>query len=147
MGTFRVTAEVGDPLGQSYEMVEVLVDTGATYTTLPASLLRRLGVTPIARGTFVLADGSKAEREIGQTWMRLDGASYIVPVVFGDDGIQPLLGAVTLEIFRLGVDPVRKRLVPVPGLLMVSDTGLGNGPQTSNLDLRSHNMALQSAVH
>ncbi len=35
-----------------------------------------------------------------------------------DEDSQPLLGAVTLEIFRLGVDPVSQRLIPVPGLLM-----------------------------
>ncbi len=29
MGTFRVSIEVGDPLGQRYETVEALVGTGA----------------------------------------------------------------------------------------------------------------------
>ncbi len=41
-----------------------------------------------------------------------------MPVIFGDEDSQPLLGAVTLEIFRLGVDAVSQRLIPVPGLLM-----------------------------
>ena len=35
MGTFRVTIEIGDPAGRHYETVEALVDTGATYTTVP----------------------------------------------------------------------------------------------------------------
>jgi len=38
-------------------------------------------------------------------------------VVFGEDGGPLLLGAVTLEEFGLGVDPVARKLVPVPGLL------------------------------
>ena len=42
MGTFQVAIEVGDPDGQRYETVEALVDSGATYTTMPESLLRRL---------------------------------------------------------------------------------------------------------
>ena len=55
---------------------------------------------------------------MGRTWVRLDGREDIVPVVFGEEGAQPLLGAVTLEIFRLAVDPVNQSLSPVPGLLM-----------------------------
>ena len=120
MGTFRVTIEIGDPQGQSYETIEALVDTGATYTTLPASFLKGLGVIPMTRGSFTLADGRQTEMELGQTWVRLDGAAFIVPVVFGGETSQPFLGAVTLEIFRLGVDPVGKRLIPVQGLLMAA---------------------------
>ncbi len=44
MGIFYVDAEIGDPQGLRYETVNVLVDCGATHTTLPASLLNRLGV-------------------------------------------------------------------------------------------------------
>jgi hypothetical protein len=39
-------------------------------------------------------------------------------VVFGDEGALPLLGAVTLEEFGLGVDPIARKLIPVPGLLV-----------------------------
>ena len=54
---------------------------------------------------------------MGQTWMQINGDTAIVPVVFADEGSAPLLGAVTLEIFLLAVDPVRHRLIPVRGLL------------------------------
>ena len=120
MGTFQVELEIGDPQGQHFEAVDALVDSGATYTTLPESLLRKLEVLPLSSANFVLADGSRLEREIGQTWMRLEGEEFIVPIVFGPETTQPLLGAVTLEIFRLGIDPVRQRLIPVDGLLLVN---------------------------
>ena len=71
MGTFRVRVEVGDPAGERYEAVEAVVDSGATYTALPATLLRGFGVVPHARATFVLADGRQVEREIaapGSGW-------------------------------------------------------------------------------
>lgn len=118
MGTFRVSISVGNAQGERYTPVEALVDTGSTYTVVPASLLRGLGVAPHDHGEFVLADGRRVEREIGQTWVRIDGRAAIVPVVFGDEGAAPLLGAVTLEIFRLAPDPVGQRLIPVPGLLL-----------------------------
>jgi hypothetical protein len=42
-------------------------------------------------------------------------------VVFGDEGALPLLGAFTLEEFGLSVDPVGRKLIPVPGLLVRID--------------------------
>ena len=117
MGVFNVEIGIGDPDGLRFESVEAKVDTGASYTMIPASLLRSLGVTPLSSGSFKLADSSRIELEIGQTWMRVEGELGIAPVVFVEEDSQPLLGAVTLEIFRLGIDPVEMRLVPVDGLL------------------------------
>ena len=44
MGTVKVTIGVGDPQGRQFEDVEVVVDTGSTYTAVPRELLQRLGV-------------------------------------------------------------------------------------------------------
>ena len=118
MGTFRIEMGIGDPQGQRYEYVEALVDSGSTYNILPASMLRRLGVEVWRSGTFRLADGRSVRRDLGQTWIRINGEEAFAPVVFGDQGVQPLLGAVTLEIFGLGIDPVGMRLIPVEGLMM-----------------------------
>ena len=117
MGTFHVTIEVGDPQGQRYEPVDALVDSGATYTVLPASMLRRLGVHPRSIRSFAIADGSRISRDVGITWMRIGDEECAAPVVFGDENARPLLGAVTLEIFGLGIDPVKTRLISVDGLL------------------------------
>ena len=114
MGTFRVEIGVGAERGR-YESVEVLVDTGATYTVLPRALLEELGVVAHARAPFVIADGSTIELEIGRAWVRIDGREEVSLVVFGDTA---LLGAVTLESFLLAPDPVGQRLVSVEGLLM-----------------------------
>lgn len=118
MGTFHVTIEIGDPAGERFEEVEALVDTGATYTSVPASLLRRLGVEPRDRLTFIQADGKKFERDVGQTWARIDGRSVVTMVIFGEEEAPCLLGAYTLEGLLLSPDPVNRRLVPVPGYLV-----------------------------
>ena len=123
MGAFTVQLEVADPQGRRYEAVEVMVDSGAACTVLPASILERLGVVAHGARRFVLADGSRIERGFGRTWMRLDGREEISPVVFWDEGAQPLLGAVTLEIFSLGIDPVNGRLIPVDAFMLGSATG------------------------
>ncbi len=93
------------------------MDTGASYTTLPASLLQQLGVSPDEERPFLLANGESVRRSIGQTWVRLDGRRHMTIVVFGDEGAMPLLGAVTLEEFGLGVDPLGRKLIDVPGFL------------------------------
>ncbi len=117
MGTFHYAIEIGNPQGEKFEAVEALVDTGATYTTLPSSLLRRLGVSPRGTRRFEMADGRTIELGIGQTWVRIGGESMIRVVVFSDDD-KVILGADTLEGLGLAVDPIRKRLISVPGLLM-----------------------------
>ena len=44
MGTFEVTIEVAHPIERRFIVVEAVVDTGASHTILPSSLLEELGV-------------------------------------------------------------------------------------------------------
>ena len=120
LGTLKVTVEIGDPQGQRFEQVEALVVTGATYTSLPAALLRRLGVSSSATSIFILADGRRIQRDMGDTWMKFNGGRHPVPIIFSEDDTASFLGAVALETFGLMVDPVDERLIPVDGLLMTS---------------------------
>ena len=64
-----------------------------------------------------LADERVVEYEVGEARLRLDGRERTTLIVFGPDDAAPLLGATSLELFNLGVDPVGQSLVPVPGLL------------------------------
>ena len=116
MGTFRVEIAVGDPQARRFELLEALVDSGCTYTVIPANLLRRLGVTPHTQDEFVRADGSVMPYEIGRTWVEVSGRREFTLVVFGPDDAEPLLGAVTMEEVRLTPDLISRRLVPVRGL-------------------------------
>jgi predicted aspartyl protease len=95
------------------------VDTGALYTAVPASLLRRLNVSPLGRRTFLLAEGRTTDRDIGHAWVRVDGQAIITIVVFDEDRAPALLGSYTLEGLTLQVDPAHQRLVPVPHLYLL----------------------------
>jgi clan AA aspartic protease len=117
VGTFSVPIQVGDPAGQWFIGIEALVDTGASDTFLPRSVLEQLGIQPVDRFSYRLADERTVEYDVGEARIRLDGRERTTQVVFGPEGVTPLLGATTLEIFHLGVDPVERRLIPVPGLL------------------------------
>ena len=118
MGTFRVPVEVGDAAGRRFEPVEALVDTGASYLALPGSILRRLDVAEVETRAFGLADGRSVERPVGVVSLKLDGRTLPVLCVFNEEGAEPILGAVALETFGLGVDPVAQKLVPVRGYLL-----------------------------
>ena len=92
--------------------IEAMVDTGASYTIVPAALLNDLGVQPIDKITLVLADGRPVEYDLGEAHATINGRSIPTLVVFGDDHARTLLGAYTLEGLRLAVDPAHGRLVP-----------------------------------
>lgn len=117
MGAFRVAIEIGDPQGRRFEPIEALVDTGATYTWVPRSILERLGVQPTEERPFILADGRQLSYGMAWTMVRLNGKAQPTLVVLGEEGTESLLGVVTLEEFGLGVDAVNQRLIPTPGLL------------------------------
>ena len=117
MGTFNVTVEIGTPSAGEFTQVEALVDTGATYTVLPGDALVRMDIQAIETVSFELADDRIVEYQVGEARVRLDGSERTTLVVFGPEGSAPLLGATTLHLFNLAVDPTRERLVPVPALL------------------------------
>ena len=93
MGIFHVPIEIGDPLGRRYERIDALADTGATYAVVPGSRLRAMGVQPHGRSPFELAGGSLKDFDIGQTLVRVNGQAVTKLVVFGDESMEPLLGA------------------------------------------------------
>ena len=123
MGTFWVDVDIGDPGNTRFESVNALVDTGATYTVMPASLLRSLGVAPVDHQSFILANGQRIHRDIGETSVRIDGRIRTTLVVFSEEEAHALLGAYTLEAFSLAADPVNRRLVPVDALAMAHRSG------------------------
>ena len=120
MGTFTVSIQISDLAHRHLRAVDALVDPGASDTVLPREVLEELGVQPLRKKPYRLADDRIAQFDVGEARLRLDGEENVVPVVFGERGGPVLLGATALEIFKLGVDPVGKRLVPVPGLLFAS---------------------------
>lgn len=116
MGVFDWRLRVSSLDGEHSVEIEALVDTGATYTVLPTGVLDRLGIEPARQHTFELADGRRQVMDVGSALVTIDGASEVTPVVFGADGTEALLGAVTLQALALVVDSSRERLVPAETL-------------------------------
>ena len=118
MGLTVLEMEVGNPANpQVTERVEFLIDSGAIYSVVPAVILARLGILPLAEQTFRLADGSRIVRMKGvarfKNGDRIGGAD----VIFDEEGDYVLLGAFTLEALGLSLDLLRRELRPLPTLL------------------------------
>lgn len=111
MGTFNWPLRITDLSGERSVEVEALVDTGAFYTSLPACVLREIGVEPTYRRRLRLADGSLFEADVGEARATVNGETVTTQVAFGEDGSLPLLGAYTLEGLTLAVDPSTQRLI------------------------------------
>ena len=117
MGTFNVTIQIGNLNGEYFEDIEVMVDTGATTTVIPRSILAGLGIQPTIRRTFEYASGQQVQLDMAQANTRVEGIETNTWIIFGEEGISPLLGAYTLEGAFLAVDPYNQQLIPVVGSL------------------------------
>ena len=111
MGVFWQTLKVGNPRGGDLVEIDAMVDTGATDSMFPASLLASLHLEPLTSYTYAVADGRTIDLPYGQALLEIEGVSMVCPVVFGQDD-DALLGATTLEIFKLLVDPNSQSLKP-----------------------------------
>lgn len=111
MGAFRQRIEFAARPDGPVVSADALVDTGATDTLVPRSVVATIGVTAQERDSFVLADGRRVERDVAIGLVRLDGRIRPTVCVIDDGAPASLLGAVTLEEFGLAVNPVNRRLV------------------------------------
>lgn len=113
MGTFYVTIQVADRFNERYANIDALVDTGSSYSSFPEGLLDELGIAREETRQFELADNRIVEYHLGETHVRIQDREKTVPVMFAPDDTMPLVGATTLEILGLGIDPLAEKLVPV----------------------------------
>ena len=118
MGIFYARIGVSDGNGGATEWVNALVDTGATYSVLPSSLLRdRVGVRPETHMVFTFANGEQERLPVGEARFRYGDREGTCKVVFGEES-QYLLGATTLQILGLIADTTEHRLIHTPKLLI-----------------------------
>ena len=115
MGLTYVKALVINPGNPKKKLrLQFLVDSGAVYSVVPESHLRKLGITPRGSKTFTLADGTEVSRKYGHAVFALKDAEGASTVIFGEEGDSCLLGMVSLEALGYILDPIRRELRPLP---------------------------------
>ena len=118
MGLTTLKMEVANPSRpDKTEELEFLIDSGAIYSVVPARVLRRLRIRPIATEEFSLANGSWIRRRKGVAFFKYGEKVGGADVIFGEPGDAQLVGALTLEALGFVLDPIRRELKPLPMVL------------------------------
>jgi clan AA aspartic protease len=87
-----------------------LIDTGAMDSMVPASELHKVGIKPVGRHYYELANGEHIEYQYGVAEMSFLGEVIGINVLFGPENTQPILGVIALESAGFLVDPKHQRL-------------------------------------
>ena len=112
MGIFDASFTVYSPDTARSRSLVGLVDTGALHTVIPTPILEALDIPIYTRREYELADGSVVAMPLGSAQIELQGEIIPVPVLFGTDARNILIGATTLETFGWAADPKNKRFIP-----------------------------------
>ncbi|MBI4416058.1 MAG: Retroviral aspartyl protease [Euryarchaeota archaeon] len=110
VGETYVRMRVSKDLRGPARPIELLVDTGSSYSVLPRKLLRELDIEALGKEPFELANGRVIWRDVGIAFLHFRRKPASTYVVFGTRRDSPVLGAVVLEELGYQVDPVNRRL-------------------------------------
>jgi len=116
MGVTYIEGLLTSPTGKQ-ATVRFLVDSGATYTLVPAEESRLLELQPKRTVAFSLADGTTIERRVSECHLSLPQGEGHTPVIVGEPGDEALLGVITLEELGLVLNPFTRELQPMRMML------------------------------
>lgn len=117
MGLTYVTTKLRPMANGSagYE-AQFLVDTGASDCRVAGGELRKIGVQPVGKMSYELADGSVREYEFGLAVIEFMGEITATRVILGPENCEPILGVIALESVGIMVDPKSRTLKRLPAL-------------------------------
>ncbi len=98
--------------------LDFLIDSGAVYSLVPGKILDELEIETYRTVDFALADGTKIKRRVGGGYFEYNGKGGPAPVIYGEEGDEPLLGVTTLESLGLVLNPFTRKLYPMRMLMV-----------------------------
>jgi predicted aspartyl protease len=111
MGYTSAKGRLYNPVEQSKTLdLNLIVDTGFTYTWVKCSRLSNLELKPTGKRVFRTIEGRLVEREISEAIIEFGGVRATTIVVFGEEGDTEVLGVYALEGLSLDVDPTTKEM-------------------------------------
>jgi len=102
---------------EKFAEVNFLIDSGAVYSLVPGKILDQLDIEPYREMIFSMADGTSIKRRVCSAYFEFQGEGGPAPVVYGEEGDEPLLGATTLESLGLVLNPFSRTLHPMRMLM------------------------------
>ncbi len=106
MGHVRVSIKLANPSkrDEPRTIENALVDTGATWTSLPRSLARSLELDSLGKISVRTASGP-VEMDQSYVYLEIGEKHMVSPVLIADSLDVVLIGVTTLEALGLAVDP------------------------------------------
>jgi clan AA aspartic protease len=83
---------------------DFLIDTGGREPMVPASELKRIGIEPLGKKVYQLANGRYQEFEVGEARISFWDDTFPTRLIFGPDDSEPILGVIALESAGVMVD-------------------------------------------
>lgn len=123
MGATHVTVTIRNPADpdRTWEGL-FLVDTGATDSLVPRPHLEAIGLQPRGERIYELADGSELSLDITVAEIEFLGEIVGGTIIYGEPGVEPLLGVTALESVGIEIDPLNQRLKRLPAVRLKSLT-------------------------
>ena len=118
MGLVRVRVRVENPFSGSSLSTEAIVDTGASFSVIPARLDEVLRLPRSGRVVNVRTAMGVDSLEEAVAVMEFEGVRGFTSVLVSGKLDVALIGVLTLEAFGFEVDPVTGRLRRVPIYLL-----------------------------
>ena len=119
MGFTKTTVEIANAEKSELKAdMELLVDSGASYSIIREDFLAKLKVRPLEQREFTLANGQKIRRKLGGVQMRIGERVGFSSVIFGEESDQQVLGVAALAELGLELDPTTKQLKPAELFLL-----------------------------
>lgn len=112
MGLTFIEGRVTGPTGKS-TTVNFLIESGASYSLFGREDWQAIELTPTRSMIFTLADGTRIKRDISECLISLPQGEAHTPVIFGEEGDEPLLGVIlglTLNPFNRTLQQMRAML-------------------------------------
>ena len=81
-----------------------------------ASALAKAGIQPVGRTSYELADGSVHEYLFGLAQIEFMGEITAGRIIFGPEGVEPILGVTALESVGITIDPTTRTLKRLPAI-------------------------------
>ncbi len=113
----RVAVTIRNPAEPDRRWVSLfLVDTGAIDSLVPRAQLEAIGLKPKGQRVYETADGREVTMDVTSADIEFMGEFTAGLIIFGEDGVEPLLGVTALGSVGIEVDPQSQRLKKLPSV-------------------------------
>lgn len=99
---------------RSATIADALVDTGSTFLSLPASVIRQLGLLKISTKRVTTSKGPSESTLYAAVRLTIQGRFCTTDVLEVPDGVPALIGQIPLENLDFIVDPRNQKLIGNP---------------------------------